>query len=114
MEARRMNFLTFPTPEAAIAADARAFAFLKAEDGARGGSWSGVFVDYGATPRYAILFDPCIAGAVTEEELGAADESGNRANVVAGEMIVRDANGQFVSGNWDRYVPPALPKEVLP
>jgi hypothetical protein len=55
-----MNYLTFPTPEAALAADARAFAFLKAEDGARGGSWSGVFTN---GTLYGILRDPCIEGA---------------------------------------------------
>lgn len=58
-----MSYLTFTTLAEAQQADAQAFAYLKAEANAQGGSWSGVFTD---GTLYAILFDSCIAGAFPE------------------------------------------------
>lgn len=58
-----MSYLTFTTLAEAQEADATAFAYLKSESNAQGGSWSGVFTD---GTLYAILFDSCIAGAFPE------------------------------------------------
>ena len=69
-----MMLLPFSSYEDARAADRHAFAFLQMLDNAGGAEWSGVFTDYDG--QWAILFDPCIAGAFTEEEL---------ANVIEGE-----------------------------
>lgn len=66
-----MSFITFPSHEAASEADARAFAYLRAEANAQGGSWSGVFTDGTA---YAILFDSCIAGAFPDAVPVESDE----------------------------------------
>lgn len=94
-----MRLLPFTTYEAAKAADLLAFEFLQMTSGAGGSEWSGVFAGYDGT--WAILFDDCIAGAFTEEEL---------AEVIEGEPLIRD-KGKFVSGNWEPYTPPPVEGE---
>ncbi len=94
-----MNILLCDSPEHADLVDHLIMERLRDVEGARGGSWSGVFVDYGTPERYAVLWDAPAAA------LFGQPEDDPELVIVEGEMIVRDAEGQFVSGNWEIYAP---------
>ena len=93
-----MKLLLANSIEHAEVLDALAMAYLHDTQGANGTEWSGVFIDWqGGVPRYAILWDDCLLGLFTWEEV--------EASVIEGDWLVRDEQGQFVSGNWERLVP---------
>lgn len=68
-----MQLLPFSSYEDALAADLHAFEFLQMASDANGSQWSGVYTNNEGL--YAILFDPCIAGAFTEEEAASIIEA---------------------------------------
>lgn len=111
---RTLQFLLCEDADHAAAVDQMIMDRLRERDGARGSSWSGVFVDYGTPTHYAVLW-AAPASELFGQPFNAETQEGDPAIIVIdGEMIQRDASGAFVSGNWERYVPPAPTEESQP
>jgi len=99
-----MKFFVTDSLEHAEVLNAIAFEHLKETQGVNGTQWSEIYVDYqGSTKRFAILWDECLSGLFTQEEI--------EANVVDGEILVRD-EGRYVSGNWEVVKPESSDETV--
>lgn len=88
-----MKFLICEDADHAAAIDAMIFDHLRDQDGARGGSWSGVYTD---GTRYGVLWDSPASGLFGDP---ATDPS----------IVVFDD----VDGDWSPYVHPADPAPSL-
>lgn len=98
-----MKLLTASTKAAATALNAKALAYVIAEQNANATAWSDVFTD---GSKFGIVYDDSIRSAFTNTELGRVvtgegiGATETLGNVIAGERKQTDLEGN-VTGEWE-------------
>lgn len=106
-----MRMLVASTEQAARDLEVKAFNYVTAQQHARGGGWASIYSD---GIQFGFCFEEAIAGAFTDQELGASEQNGQTVwdNVQECALTTRDQQGNVITAGWD--VVPDPVQEVAP